>query len=48
VPFLLSLLRQDAPAQVLLLGLAALAALTLAGTAWQARRTAALLVSRPG
>ena len=40
VPFLLSLLRPDASAPALLLGLAALAAVTLAGTAWQARRTA--------
>jgi predicted MFS family arabinose efflux permease len=40
VPFLLSLLRPDASAPVLLLSLAAMAALTLAGTAWQARRTA--------
>ena len=46
VPFLLSLLRPDAPAPVLLLGLAALAAVTLAGTAWQARRTAESPVSR--
>jgi hypothetical protein len=48
VPFLLSLLRPDATAPVLLLGLAALAAVTLAGTAWQARRTAELPVSRSG
>jgi hypothetical protein len=40
VPFLLSLLRPDASAPVLLLGLAAMAALTLVGTARQARRTA--------
>src|SRR5581483_3400646 len=46
VPFLLSLLRPDASAPVLLLGLAALAAVTLAGTAWQARRTAETPVSR--
>jgi hypothetical protein len=46
VPFLLSLLRPDASAPVLLLGLAALAAITLAGTAWQARRTAEPPVSR--
>jgi hypothetical protein len=48
VPFVLSLLRPDAPAPVLLLGLAALAAVTLAGTAWQARRTAEVQVSRSG
>ena len=46
VPFLLSLLRPDASAPVLLAGLAALAAITLAGTAWQARRTAEPPVSR--
>jgi hypothetical protein len=40
-PYLLSTLRSHASAAVLLLYAAALAALTLAATAWQARRTAA-------
>lgn len=38
VPDILSLLQATAPPPVLLLGLAALAALTLAGTTWQTRR----------
>jgi predicted MFS family arabinose efflux permease len=39
VPDILSLLQATAPPPVLLLGLAALAALTLAATTWQARHT---------
>jgi hypothetical protein len=39
-PCLLSTLRSQTSAAVLLLYAAALAALTLAATAWQARRTA--------
>jgi hypothetical protein len=39
VPDILSLLQSTAPAPVLLLALATLAALTLAATAWQARLT---------
>jgi predicted MFS family arabinose efflux permease len=39
VPDILSLLQATAPPPALLLGLAALAALTLAATTWQARRT---------
>lgn len=39
VPYILSLLQATAPAPLLLLGLATLAALTLAATTWQTRRT---------
>jgi hypothetical protein len=39
VPYVLSVLQTTASAPLLLLGLAALAALTMAATTWQARRT---------
>jgi predicted MFS family arabinose efflux permease len=39
VPYILSLLQAAAPAPLLLLGLATLAALTLAATTWQTHRT---------